>query len=180
MSCKPTISHHEATGSNTTRSASRRAALRLLAACACLLSSTAALADEPVVRADASVGFLGLSGFRGEEARPIALTYGAAAAGFFSAWLGAGVAVSLSQPDSYPFPCEAGLFGLRRFQRFGGFAGGRWVRQEVPVAWEPWGRFGACAVQAARRPPGSVKRGYGMGLRAGLAVGDRGHERATP
>lgn len=177
-----------------------------------LLASTAH-AEGLEYRFDASAGLLGLSQFAGEEAGPIALTYGASLAAFPSRWFGAGAAITLSQPGSYSFPCEAGRFCLRRFHRFGAFAESRWLRPQTAVAWEPWARLGVDAVQGATRPSGAegdpgvewalgvggrvgsdlrlrwlllgiyaeavfatgdIERGYGFGLRIGVALGENG------
>ncbi len=119
-----------------------------------LLASSTAHAEPLEYRLDASAGLLGLSRFAGEEAAPLALTFGTSAAVFPSRWIGAGLAITLSQPESYSFPCEAGRFCLRRFYRFGAFAESRWLQRQTAVAWEPWVRLGIDAVQAARRPPG--------------------------
>lgn len=196
--------------SSTARSRARLHGAAVATGIVLVLASPPAFADDLAYRFDAAAGILGLSRFSGEDAGPLALTYGASATVFFMPSFGVGGSISLSQPDSYRSPCEAGRFCLRRFQQFGGFAESRWIQRRAAVAWEPWGRLGVGAVQAASEPSasegdpgvqwavgingkvgsdlrlrwlvlgifaeavfatGDIHRGYGMGVRVGLALG---------
>jgi hypothetical protein len=134
MSCNSTTSRRVATGSSTIRSGTRRYGAAIATGIVLELASPRVFADDLTYRFDAAAGILGLSRFPGEDAGPLALTYGASATAFFTPLFGAGACVSLSQPDSYRFPCEAGRFCLRRFQRFGGFAESRWIQPKAEVA----------------------------------------------
>ncbi len=133
-------------------------------------------AQETAFSAHASAGLLGLSRFDGDDAGPLALSYGAAGTLHLSRLFGAGVALNFSQPSSYRVPCSKGRFCLRRFQHFGPFGEARWRHPTAPISAEPWLRIGVSAIQSAKpplEPEGEPTNDWALGVSGRLGVDAR-------